>query len=152
MKKPMVFLRGWRGSTGLLIWLFRLFSGAAALLFSVGAYASNWHYINTAFDRSYAVLVDLDSIERRGDYSRIWEMKSYLATESQHDDGIYLSNKILYTVDCMNKLFSIDSVVDYSGQAGKGAVVKSFRFSNVKWDAIPPDSTIDQIHTVACAQ
>jgi hypothetical protein len=125
---------------------------AAALLTcapTVGA--STWRLIDTAQDGSFALLVDTDSIQWSGAYKKAWIMKSYQKQSGYHGrEGFYLSTKLLKFFDCQNRTYFLDQIIDYSEQAGRGRVIRSFR-NPFEISNIVPDSLAEQEWQTVCS-
>ena len=83
-----------------------------------------WDYIARAADHSSATYVEGTSIRKLGDKVKLWEMLDY---EEGRDLGSkqVLSLKSLKEHDCKEKIYRGLSIIFYSKNMGKGAIVYS---------------------------
>ena len=118
------------------------------MLSSVPAYAE-WMPVNTS-DEESTLYVDLDTIRRKGDLVKMWELLDYKTAQSV--EGVsHLSVKAQLEFDCAEERSRLLAFLQYSGNMGRGKVVLTSS-NEAKWAPVPPDTIGLRLWTVACSK
>ena len=86
--------------------------------------SAEWDYIARAADHSSATYVEGTSIRKLGDKVKLWEMLDYEEGRELGSKQV-LSFKSLKEHDCKEKIYRGLSIIFYSKNMGKGAIVYS---------------------------
>ena len=86
--------------------------------------SAEWDYIARAADHSSATYVEGTSIRKLGDKVKLWEMLDYEEGRELGSKQV-LSFKSLKEHDCKEKKYRGLSIIFYSNNMGKGAIVYS---------------------------
>ena len=110
--------------------------------------SAEWDYIARAADHSSATYVEGTSIRKLGDKVKLWEMLDY---EEGRDLGSkqVLSLKSLKEHDCKEKIYRGLSIIFYSKNMGKGAIVYSNNDTR-PWKKVIAGSTNEASFKYAC--
>ena len=110
--------------------------------------SAEWDYIARAADRSSATYVQGASIRKFGDKVKLWEMLDYEEGRQLGSKGV-LSFKSLKEHDCKEKKYRGLSVIFYSKNMGKGAIVYSNNDTR-PWKSVITGSTNEASFKYAC--
>jgi hypothetical protein len=125
----------------------------ALLTVAAPAAAANWVQVDRT--STAIVLIDTDSIVRRGAYMQAWFLWDYFEdqqTERSYPAKVYRSSKELRVFDCAAR--STDSLqsVRFSGDTGQGDVVESLAWpvSQKDFRDVVPDSIGEEMLNRVC--
>jgi hypothetical protein len=107
-------------------------------------------WIAAANSEQAGFYVDSEPISRAGSHVVVWTLRDYGKTKLGAG-GYFLSTKDELEIDCASRYFRRILTSDYSGQMGKGKVVRSEQGS-MSWNAVTPDSVIQRMVDLACQQ
>ena len=107
-----------------------------------------WKYIARAADRSTTMYIEGSSIRKLGDKISLWEMLDYEEGRQLRSKEV-LSFKSLKEHDCKGKKYRGLSVIFYSKNMGKGAIVYSNNDTR-PWKNIIIGSTNEASFKYAC--
>jgi hypothetical protein len=107
-----------------------------------------WDYIARAADRSSATYVEGASIRKLGDKVKLWEMLDYEEGRELGSKQV-LSFKSLKEHDCKEKIYRGLSIIFYSKNMGKGAIVYSNNETR-PWKSVITGSTNEASFKYAC--
>ena len=110
--------------------------------------SAEWDYIARAADRSSTIYVEGISIRKLGGKVKLWEMLDYEEVRQLGSKEV-LSFKNLKEHDCMEKKYRGLSVIFYSENMGKGAIVYSNNDTR-PWKNIIVGSTNEASFKYAC--
>ena len=108
-----------------------------------------WEYIARAADRSSTIYVEGTSIRKLGDKVKMWEMLDYEEIRQLGSKEV-LSFKNLKEHDCKEKKYRGLSVIFYSKNMGKGAIVYSNNDTR-PWKNVIAGSTNEASFKYACS-
>ena len=107
-----------------------------------------WEYIARAADRSSTIYVEGTSIRKLGNKVKMWEMLDYEEIRQLGSKEV-LSFKSLKEHDCKEKKYRGLSIIFYSENMGKGAIVYSNNDTR-PWKNIIVGSTNEASFKYAC--
>ena len=110
--------------------------------------SAEWDYIARAADRSSATYVEGASIRKLGDKVKLWEMLDYEEGRELGSKQV-LSFKSLKEHDCKEKIYRGLSIIFYSKNMGKGAIVYSNNETR-PWKSVITGSTNEASFKYAC--
>ena len=108
-----------------------------------------WEYIARAADRSSTIYVEGTSIRKLGNKVKMWEMLDYEEIRQLGSKEV-LSFKNLKEHDCKEKKYRGLSVIFYSKNMGKGAIVYSNNDTR-PWKNVIAGSTNEASFKYACS-
>ena len=133
-----------------LCWLALLtILSACALKPTSNSVSAEWGYIARAADRSSTIYVEGTSIRKLGDKVKMWEMLDYEEIRQLGSKEV-LSFKNLKEHDCKEKKYRGLSVIFYSKNMGKGAIVYSNNDTR-PWKNVIAGSTNEVSFKYACS-
>jgi hypothetical protein len=94
--------------------------------------------------------VDSVPIKRSGSHVVVWTLRDFHYSKLGAG-GYFLSTKDELEINCASGYFRRIQTSDYSGQMGKGKLVRSEQGS-MSWNAVTPDSVIQRMVGLACPQ
>jgi hypothetical protein len=110
--------------------------------------SAEWDYIARAADHSSATYVEGTSIRKLGDKVKLWEMLDYEEGRELGSKQV-LSFKSLKEHDCKEKKYRGLSIIFYSNNMGKGAIVYSNNDTR-PWKKVIAGSTNEASFKYAC--
>lgn len=112
------------------------------------AFAGDWTPVSS--DDYMATYVDMESVRKTGNTSKIWVMYDYRKIQNFTDSINYQSAGVQQEYDCENERSRILSYVFYSGQLRSGNVTYSYQ-KNGDWRPLVPDSVSHSVYRIACS-
>ncbi len=110
--------------------------------------SAEWDYIARAADHYSATYVEGTSIRKLGDKVKLWEMLDYEEWRELGSKQV-LSFKSLKEHDCKEKKYRGLSIIFYSNNMGKGAIVYSNNDTR-PWKKVIAGSTNEASFKYAC--
>ncbi len=118
------------------------------LVLSSGPAYAEWELLYRHDDRGETMYVDTDTIRRKGDVVKWWELYDHktVQTDAGHS---YLSSKVQREYDCAEERNRTLAYTWFSGHMGSGTVV--YNSSNKgKWAPVAPGSVGQALWKAAC--
>jgi hypothetical protein len=128
----------------------RLFLMILLVLSSGPAYAE-WIKAATDNEKAMTIYVDPDTVRRKGDLVKIWELLDYKTVQKTYMGESYLSVKVQHEYDCAEERHRPLAFLDYSGNMGHGSVVYSDSDED-KWTPVAPGSVGLTLWKFACGK
>jgi hypothetical protein len=139
LKLPLAYLLGF----GSLIMLLVLNSGPA--------YAEWVEISNTTGAEGYTLYVDPDSIRRKEDLVKMWDLKDYkLAQRLAGTSNFYLSIRRQQQFDCAEERIRGLAYTWFSGNMANGDVVDMANSDEGKWSPVAPGTIGRSMWEVGC--
>jgi surface-adhesin protein E len=125
----------------------------AVLCFSTGgppAYA-DWVSLGDSVNMAMTVYADPDTIRRKGDLVKMWDLQDFKTARPAKANESYLSSKNQSEYDCSEKRRRTLAFTWFSGHMGKGDVVYSDSDED-KWEPVEPGSVGKTLWKFACGK
>lgn len=117
------------------------------LMSSVPTYAE-WQEVSET-DSGMTVYIDPDTILRRGDLVKMWELQDYKTVPTPGDT--FLSIKGQREFNCSEHRMRSLKFTFFSGHMGRGRVILSSADES-KWEPIAPESVGQSMLNIACGK
>jgi len=137
LKLPLVYVFGF--------WLLTTF----LLLSSVPAYAE-WELVSGDDEAGLTVYVDRDSIRRKGNLARMWQLYDYKTVQTVAGDSL-LSIQRQNEYDCTDARTRMLTYTWFSSNMGRGRVVYETA-DEQQWEPVVPRSINHTLWKVACSK
>ena len=127
----------------------RLLLIALLLLSSVPAYAE-WVAIGGNEEAGVTVYADPDTISRKGDLAKMWELFDFMTTQNI-GVGLFMSRKDQREYNCTKERYRVLTFTQFSGNMGSGKVGYS-NSDEQQWVPVEPENTAQGLWKVACGK
>ena len=115
--------------------------------FSTGAMAE-WTYLDSSDEGN--MYIDKTTIHKQENMAVMWIMGDFKSPHKESDGIPSLSTNTYIALDCANVRFFLRKIMHFSGNMGKGQVVSSHQYEDIKWQDIPPGSMLKGMWGIAC--
>lgn len=92
------------------------------------------------------------SLQRQEDISRVWTVWDLPSEQLNLHEEPYRSARLLNEYNCRDKTMRLVEIVEYSGERGRGELVRSYDASDAEPRAIPPDTVGADVYDMVCSQ
>jgi len=117
------------------------------------AATQEWTAIGTGNHEAVAYFLNFQSIRKRGQKVRVWELLDFDAPQMVGESKEkYLSSKLQIEFDCGLRQSRILSLYLYAGSMGSKRVVFSKSYPSAIWEPVPPDSVEKELWNSACVK
>jgi len=117
------------------------------------AATQEWTAIGTGRDQAVAYYLDFQSMRKRGQKVRVWELLDFDAPQMVGESkDKYLSSKLQIEFDCDLRQSRILSLYLYEGSMGSKRVVYSKSYASSAWEHVPSDSVEKELWNSACVK
>lgn len=120
------------------------------LLLSSGPAYAEWVRLNEN-EEGTTVYVDPDTIRRKGDRVKMWELYDY-KTALNTASGPSSSNRQQSEYDCPEERTRTLAAQTYSGNMLSGKFLKNYTFDEDQWQPIPPGTLGQALWQFACSK
>jgi hypothetical protein len=118
---------------------------ALTLLISGSAWA-DWVLIGTSSATDF--FIDPTTIRKDGNRRKIWSLQD----QKQRDKRGFLSIRTRFEFDCIEGKATMLAISTHSGAMGAGDTLSFEQFSLPEWYDTPPNTSLEAIQKVSCAQ
>jgi hypothetical protein len=133
--------------------VYKIFVAGLLVIISNGANAE-WTQVGGSSDGDITTYVDLSTIKKSGNTVKIWRMLDSKTIERiDSSDPGHLSTQSRIEYDCQEETSTILSLIEFSGNMGKGSIIYSFTNKNPNdKQQIRPQSLNRTILEIACGK
>lgn len=113
---------------------------------------AEWEYTSTSQEGKISHYHDRATIKKNGRIVKMWSMQNY--SSPFLDNGKIIKSRLgLELYDCISDTSALYSVVEYSGEMGKGEVVWSGtrKENELQWTPVIPNSVTEASWKIACS-
>ena len=118
------------------------------LVLNSGPVYAEWVLTSGNDDAGLTVYVDPDTIRRKGNLVKMWQLYDYKTIQTVAGDSL-LSIKRYNEYDCTEERTRMLAYTWFSGNMGSGQVVHSDSDED-KWKPVVPDSVAEALWKIAC--
>jgi hypothetical protein len=129
----------------------RLFLITLLLLSSTPTYAE-WELLLNDTGVGGTIYVDPDTIRRKGDVVKWWELADYMTVQTGVAGSSYFSSKGQHEYDCAEERTRMIAFTWFSDHMGRGAVVVDGSHYEGKWSPVAPHSIGQALWKAACSK
>jgi hypothetical protein len=123
----------------------QLFSALLFFLFSTGALA---HWTKVIETQGTVQYVDLETIEKQGDYRRVMTVHDLKQRGSQGE----MSFRRLLEFDCEKNQYRVLWIAGHSGSMAGGTVLGSGQSPNTTWNSISKGNAVEASLRLVCGR
>ncbi len=121
------------------------------VLSSDPAYAE-WVEVADSNQEGMTTYVDLDSIRRKGDLAKMWQLFDFKNVQISKMGRSFLSMRAQIEYDCLKEQSRSLSLTVFTENMGKGGVVPSTRIKESEWEPVAPASMAQRLCKFACGK
>jgi hypothetical protein len=123
-----------------------------AVLLSGGASSAFAEWVKMAGNDSVDAYMDLNLLERKGEYVLSWRLYDYRRPQKASPDKTFRSAATLVATKCAERTEAMMSYIQYAEAMGKGSVITSQEIPKDKMQVskIAPGSIGEALNKVAC--
>ena len=118
------------------------------LVLSSGPVCAEWVSVAVLDQAGVTIYVDSDTIRRKGDRVKIWELIDYETIQTVAGTS-YLSARLQREYDCARELHRTLALTELSGNMGTGTELLA-NPDEQKWEPVDPGSIAKRLWKVAC--
>jgi hypothetical protein len=121
-------------------------------LFFGGIRVALAEWIKMGGNDSVDAYMDLNLLEKKGEYVLSWRMYDYRSPQKNASEKIFSSATTLVATKCSERTEAMLSFIQYTDAMGKGSVVASREIPRAEWkvNKIAPGSIGEALNKVAC--
>ena len=121
------------------------------LLGSSAPACAEWIPIGTSDEGATIIYMDTDTIHRRGDLVKMWDLMDYQLAQKTDSGSAYLSSKTQTEYDCSEERSRVLTFSFHSGNMGSGHVVSS-SVKEQTWSPVALGTVGQRLWKYACTQ
>ena len=123
-----------------------------AVLLSGGASSAFAEWVKMAGNDSVDAYMDLNLLERKGEYVLSWRLYDYRRPQKASPDKTFRSAATLVATKCAERTEAMMSYIQYAEAMGKGSVVAAREIPREEWQVnrITTGSIGEALNKVAC--
>jgi hypothetical protein len=122
------------------------------LLLSSGPAFAEWVEVADSNQEGMTTYVDLDSIRRKGDLAKMWQLFDFKNVQISKMGRSFLSMRAQIEYDCLEEQSRSLALTVFTDNMGKGGVVPSTRIKESEWEPVAPASMAQRLWKVACGK
>jgi hypothetical protein len=119
------------------------------LVLSSGPVYAEWVVVSGNDKTGMTVYVDPDTIRRKGDLVKVWQLIDFKTMQGGRSPGRFLSTKFQKQFDCAEERLRLLACTDFSGNMGTGEPADAY-VDEGNWVPVEPDSINQALWEVAC--
>ena len=119
------------------------------LVLSSGPVYAEWVVVSGNDKTGMIVYVDPDTIRRKGDLVKVWQLIDFKTMQGGRSPGRFLSTKFHKQFDCVEERLRLLSCTDFSGNMGTGEPADAY-VDEGNWVPVEPDSVNQALWEAAC--
>jgi len=112
---------------------------------------AEWVAVGRSEDGHVIVYADANTLRRKGELVKLWELLDYKTAQTKPNEEEYLSIRMQHEYDCVEELHRVLAFGQFTGNMGQGEIVSSGAKAT-EWEPIVPESIWQIIWKTVCGK